>query len=160
MVPTYRPAARLIQLVKDAGKNPIFASVSFVGSNALADELTQLGPKYSDGIIVTQVVPHPASQASAVLKYRELLGKYRPNEKPGFVSLEGYIDAMIFAHALELAGGNLTTDSLIATLESIHNLDLGIGAPISFGPSDHEGSKKVWGTVLDKQGQYQILDLD
>jgi eukaryotic-like serine/threonine-protein kinase len=160
MVPTYRPAARFIQLVKDAGKNPVFASVSFVGSNALADELTQLGPKYSDGIIVTQVVPHPISQASAVLKYRELLGKYHPNEKPGFVSLEGYLDAMVFAHSLELAGGNLTTDSLIAALESIHNLDLGIGTPISFGPSDHEGSQKVWGTVLDAKGQYQILDLD
>ena len=160
MVPTYRPAARFIQLVKDAGKNPIFASVSFVGCNALADELTQLGPKYSDGVIVTQVVPHPISQATAVLRYRELLGKYHPNLKPGFVSLEGYLDAMIFAHSLELAGGNLTTDSLIAALESIHNLDLGIGAPISFGPSDHEGSHKVWGTVLDGKGQYQILDLD
>ncbi|HEV2971796.1 MAG TPA: ABC transporter substrate-binding protein [Pirellulales bacterium] len=160
MVPTYRPAARFIQLVRDAGKDPIFASVSFVGSNALADELTQLGSKYSDGIIVTQVVPHRDSQASAVSRYRELLGKYHPNEKPGFVSLEGYIDAMIFAHALELAGGSLTTDSLIAALESIHNLDLGIGAPITFGPSEHQGAHKVWGTVLDSKGQYQILDLD
>ena len=160
MVATYRPAARFIQLVKDAGQNVLFANVSFVGSNALADELTQLGPKYSDGIIVTQVVPNPDSQASAVLKYRELLGKYHPNEKPGFVSLEGYIDALIFAHALELAGGNLTSDSLIAALESIHNLDLGIGAPINFGPSEHQGAHKVWGTVLDSKGQYQILDLE
>jgi branched-chain amino acid transport system substrate-binding protein len=160
MVPTYRPAARFIQLVKDAGKNPIFASVSFVGSVPLADELTQLGPKYGDGIIVTQVVPHPNSQASAVAKYRELLGKYRPNEKPSFVSLEGYIDAMIFARALEIAGSNLTTDSLIAALESIRNLDLGIGAPISFGPSEHQAAHKVWGTVMDSKGQYQILDFD
>ncbi len=160
MVATYRPAARFIQLVKDAGQNLLFANVSFVGSNALADELTQLGPKYSDGIIVTQVVPNPDSQASAVLKYRELLGKFQPNEKPGFVSLEGYIDALIFAHALELAGGNLTTDSLIAALESIHNLDLGIGAPINLGPSEHQGAHKVWGTVLDSKGQYQILDLE
>ncbi|HEV3417793.1 MAG TPA: ABC transporter substrate-binding protein, partial [Pirellulales bacterium] len=66
MVSTYRPAARFIQLVKDANKDVLFANVSFVGSNALADELTQLGSKYSDGIIVTQVVPHPDSQASAV----------------------------------------------------------------------------------------------
>jgi serine/threonine protein kinase/ABC-type branched-subunit amino acid transport system substrate-binding protein len=160
MVPTYRPAARFIQLVKDAGKNPIFASVSFVGSVPLADELTQLGPKYGDGIIVTQVVPHPNSQASAVAKYRELLGKYRPNEKPSFVSLEGYVDAMIFARALEIAGSNLTTDSLIAALESIRNLDLGIGAPISFGPSEHQAARKVWGTVMDSKGQYQILDFD
>ena len=98
--------------------------------------------------------------SSAVLEYKNALAKYFPGEAPDYVSLEGYIDAMIFAHALEMAGSNLTTDSLIATLESIHNLDLGIGAPISFGPSDHEGSHKVWGTVLDAKGQYQILDLD
>jgi eukaryotic-like serine/threonine-protein kinase len=160
MVPTYRPAAKFIQSVKDAGKELTFASVSFVGAAPLADELTQLGPKYGEAVIVTEVVPLPDSQASAVLKYRELLGKYYASEKPSFISLEGYIDAMIFAHALEKAGENLTTDSLIAALESIHNLDLGIGVPITFGPSDHDGSHKVWGTVLDKNGQYQILDLD
>lgn len=54
----------------------------------------------------------------------------------------------------------VNTDSLITALESIHNLDLGIGVPITFGPSDHDGSHKVWGTALDKSGQYQILDLD
>ena len=160
MVPTYRPAAKFIQAVKDAGKELTFASVSFVGAAPLADELMQLGPKYGEGVIVTEVVPLPDSQASAVLKYRELLGKYYPSEMPSFISLEGYIDAMIFAHALEKAGENLTTDSLIAALESIRNLDLGISVPITFGPSDHDGSHKVWGTVLDKNGQYQILDLD
>jgi ABC-type branched-subunit amino acid transport system substrate-binding protein len=160
MVPTYRPAAKFIQMVKDAGQDLIFANVSFVGSNALADELTQLGPNYSDGVIVTQVVPHPQAQASAVLKYRELLAKYRPNETPGFVSLEGYLDAMIFARALEKAGANPTTDALIAALESIHDLDLGIGAPVNFGPSEHQAVHKVWGTVLDKKGEFHILDLE
>ncbi|HKD37504.1 MAG TPA: ABC transporter substrate-binding protein, partial [Pirellulales bacterium] len=160
MVPAYRPAARFIQLVKDAGKDLIFASVSFVGAVPLADELAPLGPKYGEGVIVTQVVPNPSSQASAVLKYRELLAKYSPNEKPSFISLEGYIDAMVFVHALEAAGENPTTDSVIAALESIQNFDLGIGTPISFGPSEHQGSHKVWGTVLDKTGQYQTLELD
>jgi ABC-type branched-subunit amino acid transport system substrate-binding protein len=160
MVPTYRPAARFIQAVKDAGRNLTFASVSFVGAAPLADELSQLGPKYGEGVIVTEVVPHPESQASAVLKYRELLSKYYPSEKPSFISLEGYIDAMIFTHALELAGEKLTTDSVIAAIESIHNLDLGIGVPINFGPSDHQASHKVWGTILGADGQYQVLDLE
>ena len=110
--------------------------------------------------MVTQVVPHPQSQASAVLKYRELLGAYYPNEKPSFVSLEGYIDAMIFAKGLSLAGSNLNTDSLIDALERIRNLDLGIGTSITFGPSEHQASHKVWGTVLDKNARYQELDLD
>jgi ABC-type branched-subunit amino acid transport system substrate-binding protein len=160
MVPAYRPAARFIQLVKDAGKDVLFACVSFVGAVPLADELTQLGPKYCDGVIVTQVVPNPNSQASAVLKYRELLAKYFPNERPNFISLEGYIDGMIFVRGMEAAGENPTTDSVIAALESIRNLDLGIGTSVSFGPSEHQGSHKVWGTILDKTGLYQTLELD
>jgi serine/threonine protein kinase len=160
MVPAYRPAARFIQLVKDAGKDLMFASVSFVGAVPLADELMQNGPNYCEGVMVTQVVPNPSSQASAVLKYRELLAKYFPNEKPNFISLEGYIDGVIFVHALEAAGENPTTDSVISALESIHNLDLGVGTQVSFGPSEHQGSHKVWGTILDKTGQYQALELE
>ncbi len=166
MVSTYRPAARFIQKVKygtkarERGKEIVFANVSFVGSDPLADEFAQLGPSYGEGVIVTQVVPHIDSQASAVLKYRDLLTKYHPNEKPSFVSLEGYIDAMLLTESLRRAGDNLTTASLIQALESVRNLDLGIGTPLSFGPSEHQASHKVWGTMLDKSGHYQILELD
>src|SRR5208282_4240705 len=57
MVPTYRQAAAFIKRIKDGGMNPIFTSVSFVGSNALAEALKELGPKYAEGVIVTQIVP-------------------------------------------------------------------------------------------------------
>jgi ABC-type branched-subunit amino acid transport system substrate-binding protein/DNA-directed RNA polymerase subunit RPC12/RpoP len=160
MVPTYKPAARFIQKLKDAKRELLFANVSFVGSDPLAEELREAGPQYAEGVMVTQVVPHPQSQASAVLKYRELLGKFHPNEKPSFVSLEGYLDAMIFEKALRLAGNNLNTDTLVDALEKINKLDLGIGTTITYGPSDHQGSHKVWGTVLDKTGRYQALELD
>jgi serine/threonine protein kinase/ABC-type branched-subunit amino acid transport system substrate-binding protein len=160
MVPTYRPGARFIQQLKDAKLDAVFANVSFVGSDALAEELKQLGSSYADGVIVTQVVPHFESRSSLVLKYRELLKKYFPAEQPGFVSLEGYIAACVFEEALKKAGTELTTDTLIDALESTRGLDLGIGAPINFGPSEHQGSHKVWGTVLDKSFRYQLLDLD
>jgi len=159
MVPTYTPAALFIQKIKEDRKDMLFANVSFVGSDPLAEALREAGPQYAEGVIVTQVVPHPQSQASAVLTYRELLGKFHPNEKPSFVSLEGYIDAMIFVRAMIMAGENLNTDTLIEALEKINRLDLGIGTSITYGPSDHQGSHKVWGTVL-KNGIYQPLELD
>jgi ABC-type branched-subunit amino acid transport system substrate-binding protein len=160
MVATYKPAALFIRKLKDAGRDLVFANVSFVGSNALAEELIEAGSKYPSGVVVTQVVPYPQSRASAVLKFRELLAKYRPNEKPGFVALEGYIVGMILTEGLRRAGDNLTTDTFIEALETIHNLDLGIGAPVNFGPSEHQASRKVWGTVLDEKGQYLVLELD
>src|SRR5262249_2795130 len=160
MVATYKPAALFIRKIKDAGRDLLFANVSFVGSNALAEELTEAGPKYAPGVMVTQVVPYPQSQASAVLKHREALNQYRPNEKPGFVSLEGYIVALVLTEGLRRAGDNLTTGTLIDALESIRKLDLGIGAPLNFGPSEHQASRKVWGTGLDERGRYQVLELD
>jgi serine/threonine protein kinase/ABC-type branched-subunit amino acid transport system substrate-binding protein len=160
MVPTYQPAARFIRAMRDNKMNVICTSVSFVGSEALAEELKQMGPECAEGVIVTQVVPHYESQATAVIRYREQLKKYHPYEAPGFISLEGYLAASVFVEGLRQAGEELTTDSFINALESIRDLDLGIGAKISFAPSEHQGSHKVWATVLDKTARYQILELD
>jgi hypothetical protein len=45
-------------------------------------------------------------------------------------------------------------------LEGIQGLEIGIGTPITYGPSEHQGSHKVWGTMLNEAAQYQLLDLD
>jgi serine/threonine protein kinase/ABC-type branched-subunit amino acid transport system substrate-binding protein len=160
MVAAYRAAAKFIQQVKKARPDMMFTNVSFVGSEALAEELREYGPGYTEGVIVTQVVPHIDSQSTAVLKYRALLRKYFPNEAPSFISLEGYVAAVLFVEGLRRAGEDLTTASLIDALESIHDLDLGTGAAIRFGPSEHQGSHKVWGSVFDKAGHNQMLALD
>src|SRR5215470_16166372 len=57
MVPTYRAAAKFIEKTKDLFPGLIYTNVSFVGSSALAEELRLLGPRYAEGVIVTQVVP-------------------------------------------------------------------------------------------------------
>jgi ABC-type branched-subunit amino acid transport system substrate-binding protein len=160
MVPTYRAAAQFVSKLKDKGANLIFTSVSFVGSNALAEELTQLGKGYADGVIVTQVVPLPDSSSTTVLRYREHLSKYAPGEKPDFVSLEGYIAGTLLGEALRRTGPEINTETLIATLEGIKGFDLGLGAQINYGLSEHQASHKVWGSVLDSKGVYQNLELD
>ena len=147
-------------VVRRLESNAICTNVSFVDSEALAEELRQLGPKFSEGVIVTQVVPHYDADSTGVRRFRRLLTKYRPSSSPGFVSLEGYIAASIFVEGLRRAGPVLTTDSLVEALEEIRDLDLGIGEPIKFGPSKHQGSSKVWGSILDDKGNYRDLDLD
>ena len=162
MVPTYRPAARFVQKIRDAGrKDLVLATVSFVDSKALADELLQLGPQYVEGLIVTQVVPIPGAGSSIALESEERMRKYHPTEQLSFTSLEGYITAAIFAEALRKVDGQLSTETMVKSLESMHDLDLGLGTKLSFGPSDHQASDKVWGTELDRNGQSRILrDMD
>ncbi|HAH45038.1 MAG TPA: branched-chain amino acid ABC transporter substrate-binding protein, partial [Planctomycetaceae bacterium] len=61
---------------------------------------------------------------------------------------------------LEKSGKPLTTENLINALEQINGLDLGIGPIITFGPSRHQASNRVWGTVLDKEARYKELDME
>jgi len=160
MVATYKPAARFIEKLKDAGLDAVFTTTSFVGSNELAEELVQLGPRYAEGVIVTQVVPAPTSNASAILKYREQLKKHAPGEKPDFLSLEGWLVGRLFLEGLQRAGKALTTDSAIDALEGIRGLDLGIGVPLGFSPSEHQASHRIWGTAMDAKGAFSVIELE
>jgi serine/threonine protein kinase/ABC-type branched-subunit amino acid transport system substrate-binding protein len=160
MVCTYKAAVRFIQKIHDAGLETFFLNVSFVGSNALADELKELGAQYGNGVIITQVVPHFDSGATGIIRYRETLQKFHPDQHPDFLSLEGYIVGELFAEGLRRAGRALDTEKLIDALESIRELDIGTGTVMSFGMSAHQSSHKVWGTVLDEQLNFQSLDMD
>ncbi|HUM10006.1 MAG TPA: ABC transporter substrate-binding protein [Myxococcaceae bacterium] len=160
MVSTYKAATRFIQKVKDAGIDAVFLNVSFVGSNALAEGLKELGPTYANGVIVTQVVPHYDSGSTGVIRFREALKKYHPDQHPDFISLEGFVASQLFAEGVRRAGRELDTEKLVDALESIHDYDLGVGTVMSFGLSEHQASHKVWGTMIDAQGQFRTLDME
>jgi branched-chain amino acid transport system substrate-binding protein len=159
MVPAYRAAAKFIEKTCDLYPDMIYTSVSFVGSTALANELLLLGKKYAAGVIVTQVVPAVAGHSSLVLDYEAALAKYFPGETPDYVSLEGYVDATILIAALQRTGSQLDTEKLVATLENLRDLDIGLGTPVTFSRSEHQGVHKVWGTQIDANGRYQPIDL-
>jgi branched-chain amino acid transport system substrate-binding protein len=159
MVPTYRAAAKFIEKTRDQYPDMIYTSVSFVGSTALANELMLLGKKYATGIIVTQVVPALEGHSSLVLDYKSVLAKSFPGEAPDYVSLEGYVDATVLIAALKQNGAQLDTEKLVTTFENLHDLDIGLGAPVTFSRSEHQGVHKVWGTQLDADGRYQPIDL-
>jgi ABC-type branched-subunit amino acid transport system substrate-binding protein len=160
MVPTYEPAAVFIKKLKDAKRDLIFANVSFVGSEALRDRLMSFGPKYADGVIVTQVVPPIDSSATIVLRYKEQLRRHFRNEPASFTALEGYIAAALFVEGVKRTGDELTTENLIEKLETITDLDIGTGAKLTFNLTRHQASNRVWGTIIDKEGRFQVLDLD
>ena len=159
MVPAYRAAAKFIEKTRDAYPDMIYASVSFVGSTALANELMLLGRKYASGVIVTQVVPVVDGHSSLVLDYKSALAKYFPGEAPDYVSLEGYVTASIMISALKRNGPQLDTERLVETFENLRGLDLGLGTPVSFGRSEHQAVHRVWGSQLDDTGHYQSIDL-
>lgn len=160
MVGSYRATARFIARMRAVMPGMIFASVSSVGATALAEELQQLGGGAGEGVIVTQVVPPVDSGASAVLAYKKQLEKMAPDEKPDAVSFEGYLVGRLLVEGLQRAGRELDTEKLVDALESVRDLDLGTGSKLAFGPSEHQANHRVWGTLLDGRGRYQVFDLE
>jgi branched-chain amino acid transport system substrate-binding protein len=159
MVATYRAAAKFIEKTRDINPPLIYTNVSFVGSTALAEELMLLGPKYANGVIVTQVVPAVDSYSNVVLEYKTALSNYFPGEAPDYVSLEGYITANVMIEGLKRTGPMLDTERLVEGLESLRDLDLGLGTLLNFGRTEHQSIHKVWGTQLDAQGRFQPIEL-
>jgi hypothetical protein len=62
--------------------------------------------------------------------------------------------------ALKRNGPGLDGEKLVTTLENLRDLDIGLGTPVSFSRSEHQGVHKVWGTQLDATGHYQPMDLE
>lgn len=159
MAATYRAAARFIEKTRDVYPGLIYTNPSVVEPDSLRDELVLLGPKYAAGVIVTQAVPDVGGYSSLVLEYKSALAKYFGGEAPSATSLEYYVAARVLIEALKHAGPQLDTEKLVDAFEAMHGLDLGLGTPISFGKSEHQGLHKVWGTQLNESGKYEPIDL-
>ncbi|MCP4720915.1 MAG: ABC transporter substrate-binding protein [Desulfobacteraceae bacterium] len=156
MIGTYDSCARFIKLARDRIFSPLFHNVSFVGSKELARRLGPIG----EGVLVTQVVPPPNAGKNETLpgvtEYIDLLKEYYPSSRPSFVGLEGYINAKILVEGLKRAGKQITREKFIHAIESIHEFDLGILNPLSFGKNDYQGLDRVYFTKI-KQGELVLL---
>jgi ABC-type branched-subunit amino acid transport system substrate-binding protein len=160
MAASYRAASKFIEKTRDLVPGMIYTNISGVGGTSLADELMLLGPRYGTGVIVTQVVPAVSGYSSAVLDYKNALGKYFPGEAPDYASLEGFVAASILIEGLKRTGPQLDTERLIDILENMRNLDLGLGVSLGFGRAEHQASHKIWGTALDETGKFQAIELE
>jgi ABC-type branched-subunit amino acid transport system substrate-binding protein len=160
MVATTRAAAKFIEKTRDLYPGMTYANVSAVGASSLAEELMLLGPRFTQGVIVTQTVPAVSGYSSVVLEYKNALAKYFPGESPDYISLEGFIAANVLIDALRRCGPQIETERLVDILENTRNLDLGLGAPLGFSRGEHQASHKVWGTALDETGKYQPIELE
>jgi branched-chain amino acid transport system substrate-binding protein len=144
------PANTVAPILKQShakGWKPLFLTVSFVGTD---DLITEAGPD-AEGVVITQVVPpYYLTDYKTVALYRRALSKYYPSAQPNFVSLEGFVDAMVLVEGLKKAGKDLTREGLIRGIESIHEMDLGLGSQLKldYSAKDHKGFDHVIPTVI------------
>jgi branched-chain amino acid transport system substrate-binding protein len=154
MVGAYKPCAEFIKLAQMIKLNAVFVNISFVGSEALAQELGRDGA----GVVVTQVVPLPDdANIPLVARYQKALKAVDANAKPGFVSLEGYIAGRLVVEALNKLGNPVTRAGLLSTIKDVGVFDLD-GVTLSYGPGDNQGMDKVYLTVIQPDGSFKAVD--
>ncbi|MGH7783704.1 MAG: ABC transporter substrate-binding protein, partial [Candidatus Binatia bacterium] len=66
-------------------------------------------------------------------------GPGRPNVK----ALSGYYSFKVLAEGLKLAGRDLTREKLIAAMETMKDVNVGIGYPVTLSPTNHEGTNTL-----------------
>ncbi len=150
MIGAYEPVAALIAWARHTGLDPVFMTVSFVGSNALAEKLGAGGA----GVFVTQVVPFPEDESRPIVRaYLAALAAYAPDAAPGFVSLEGYLAGRMAIFGLERCGAELSRACFLAALRGAGEINLG-GFTLRYGERDNQGSDAVFLTMIGPQGGY------
>jgi ABC-type branched-subunit amino acid transport system substrate-binding protein len=151
----YAPAAAIVKEAHAAGWRPQFLTVSFVGT----EEFVKDAGGDAEGTIITQVVPpYDRTDYPTVALYRQYLEKYYPATPPSFVSLEGFVDAMVVVEGLKRAGKEPTREKFISAIESIHKMEIGLGPRLilSYSQSDHKGFDNVYATMV-RGGQPVLL---
>lgn len=147
LVGPYAPVAAMLHKSREQKWNPVFLSVSFVGTD---DLIREAGPA-AEGMIITQVMPSTSAvHLPTVALYRKQLETRSTGARLGYVSLEGFVDAMVLVEGLRRAGKDLTREKLIQALESMHDMDIGLGTDLKldFSSTNHKGSNHVYLTVI------------
>ena len=155
MIGAYQPVAAFIKWARHTGLDPIFMTVSFVGSNALAREL---GPQGA-GVYVTQVVPFPTDDSLPIVEaYLNALNAFVPGIVPGFVSLEGYLAGRLAIAGLENCGRDVDRACFLEEFYGSGYIDID-GFMLRYDDaSDNQGSDSVFLTVIGPDGEYQPVE--
>ena len=144
----YKACATFIRLARQQGYAGNFYNVSFVGTQALLDELGSV----AKGVSVSQVMPFPYSPASPLSGEYLAALKDKRGLSPNYTGMEGFVAAKVLVEALKRAGRGVTREGFIDAIDGMKNVNLG-GFPVDFGPQKHTGSHFVELTLLTEDGR-------
>lgn len=70
----------------------------------------------------------------------QTLQTYYPDDTVDLYAQTGWVNCLLFEHALQLMGNEVSKQNLIDTLNGIHNWDTGLGEVLNYSPSNHVGT--------------------
>ena len=146
MVTLYKPTAAFVRAMRKASQNPMFMTLSPVGTEQLIQELGQ----EARGIGISQVMPYPWNDVSQIVREYQKL-----NAKPSsysYYGMEAYLMARTLVEGLKRAGKDVSREKLVTALESMTNIDFG-GYRLNYSATARHGSRFVELTVVGPGGK-------
>jgi branched-chain amino acid transport system substrate-binding protein len=148
-ISAYKSCAAYIRAARKAGYGGGFYNVSFVGTQALADELGKDGT----GVVVSQVMPTPYNTVKPISReFLDMVRKTNGAVNANFSSMEGYLAAKVLGEGLRRSNAKAGREGLIAGLESIGSQNFG-GFSVNLSRSEHVASNFVELSMLVGDGK-------
>ncbi len=130
----------------------------WVSSSTLSDAplMFQVTKGLWQGVICASFGEVPDSDHPLMVKYRKAWKEYAPKERWGTFYYAGILFAEPLVEGLIRTGPNLNAEAFIRAMESIRGWR-GIGPPLTFTATDHQGGKSVKIGKVDAQGNLKPL---
>ena len=145
-----KPAMHFLKAFRPLRRGVNVYALSVLGTTA---SIKALG-RDATGLAVSQVVPLPISAVAGVVReFRQAWKAAGTSAEPSHLALEGYINARVFAEALQRAGSNPTRASFINATWELKRLDLG-GFEINASVPERSASRFVELTMVGRDGRF------
>lgn len=136
------------------GYKPVWGTFSIGGGAAIQDVLGTA----IEGLVFTSEVFTQFSDVPAVQEVKRLMEKYNPGIAMEWGVLIGYAQGTIVVETLKALGPNPTRDGVVAELDQRGTWDIGVMAPVSYGPGKRSATNKL-GVFEWKDGKsVQVVD--
>lgn len=126
---------RFLQAANDAGYRPQMFNNLVIDSGTAGSG----GYANANGMYIGTPWTPLDQNTPGMQRLRAAMSTYFPDDTVDLYAQTAWISCLIFEHALELMGSNVTQANLINTLNSIRGWDSGLGPVENYSPTNHVG---------------------
>ena len=145
-----KPALEFIKAFRTLRPGVTLYALSVLGTAA---NVKALG-SHAVGLVISQVMPLPTNAIIPVVRDFQTAWKAIDSKmEPSHLALEGYINARVFAEALQRAGKSPTRASFIDATWGLRKMDVG-GFEINASVPERNASRFVELTLVNREGRF------
>lgn len=173
-VGSYAATAGFIRDAREQGLDIPIATISFSDSDNMLRLLRAVGRSrgkvYTNDLVCAQVVPSYEDVTLPVVRlYREVMDQHAempPDEvlrepysphRYSFVSLEGFLNAVLLTNMVERLGPQPSRERIPDALYALNGVDLGLGCPLRYSVQKNQGLDAVY-YVTVREGRFVPLE--